>query len=81
MTPVQKNTLTVNVRGRKTEALVDLGASVTIMSRGIFRKTIYSCHHLENPYFPSIRGANYSTMNLNVHMNYSYCNNIIKYRY
>lgn len=77
MTPVQKNSLTVNVRGRKTETLVDLGASITIMSREIFRKTIYSFYHLENPNFPYIRGANYATMY--VHINYSYCNNIIKY--
>lgn len=52
-----KNTIPVHVGGRTTSALIDSGASVTIINKEFFKKTHYASHQLSPPAFQSVKGA------------------------
>lgn len=53
-----KNTIPILVGGRNTSALIDSGASVTIINKDFFlAKTQYAQNQLLPPTFRSVKGA------------------------
>lgn len=52
-----KNTVPIQIGGRNTSALVDSGASVSIINRDFLGKTSYATDELLPPEFNSVKGA------------------------
>lgn len=52
-----KNTVPIQIGGRNTSALVDSGASVSIINRDFLGKTSYANDELLPPEFNSVKGA------------------------